>query len=60
MAQQFHNGGKHDGAKTVSIRDTYRYAIVNDPFTGKHRKPQTAIYRQQRKIHWFKRKLGLI
>lgn len=37
MSQQFH-GGQHDGSRTLSIRDTYDYAIVNRPGEGKWKK----------------------
>ena len=36
MAQQFQNGGRHDGSVTISIRSTHRYAVVNEPGKGKH------------------------
>lgn len=36
MAQQFNNGGRHDGSVTISIRDSRRYAVVNKPGEGKH------------------------
>ena len=36
MAQQFSNGGRHDGSVTISIRDSRRYAVVNKPGEGKH------------------------
>ena len=52
MAQQFHNNGAHVGSKTISNRDTYKYAVVNDPFCGKHKKPQTSQYRSRRKLRW--------
>ena len=42
MAQQFHNGGKHGanyaGSVTVSIRDSKRYAVINEPGMGKHKR----------------------
>ena len=60
MSQQFHNGGKHDGPKTISIRDTYDYAVVNPPFEGKHRKPLTREYMLQRRFRWLLRKGGLL
>lgn len=60
MSQQFHNGGKHDGPKTISNRDTYDYAVVNPPFEGKHRKPLTREYLLQRKLTWKLRKEGLV
>lgn len=36
MAQQFQNGGHHDGSVTISNRSTRRYAVVNQPGKGKH------------------------
>lgn len=38
MAQQFHNGGHHDGSVTISKRDSHRYAVINMPYMGKHTK----------------------
>lgn len=42
MAQQFHNGGHHGanyaGSVTVSIRDSKRYAVINEPGMGKHKR----------------------
>ena len=55
MSQQFHNGGHHDGSKTVSIRDSYRYAVVNEPNQGKHKKPQITKYKINRKLRWILR-----
>ena len=56
MSQQFKNGGHHAGSVTVSIRDTYRYAVVNFPGEGKWRKPQDAKSLQKRRDHWKKRR----
>lgn len=36
MAQQFQNGGCHNGSVTISKRTIYRYAVVNAPGKGKH------------------------
>lgn len=44
MAQQFQNGGHHDGSVTISIRSTRKYAVVNEPGKGKH-------YHKPRKHH---------
>ena len=44
MAQQFQNGGHHDGSVTISNRSTRRYAVVNAPGKGKH-------YHKPRKHH---------
>lgn len=55
MAQQFHNGGHHDGSVTISIRDSLGYAVINPPFEGAHTKPQTDKYRKRRKALWRRR-----
>lgn len=52
MAQQMKNSSQHMGSVTITQRDTYRYAVVNPPFTGKHMKPQTPKYKANRKAHW--------
>ena len=52
MAQQMKNSSHHMGSVTITQRDTYRYAVVNPPFTGKHMKPQTPKYKANRKAHW--------
>lgn len=36
-----------------------RYAVVNPPFEGKHRKPQDPASLAKRKAHWKLRKMGL-
>lgn len=58
MAQQFHNGGKHDGSRTISNRDTRAYAVVNTPFCGKHRK--TEAQRAKRHAENIKKRQTLI
>ena len=52
MAQQLLNGSNQHGDVTITVRDTYRYAVVNPPFQGKHRKPQTDAAKARRKAHW--------
>lgn len=56
MAQQRSN---HNGSITISNRDTFRYACVNPPFEGKHRKPQDAESKRKRKAHWAMRNAGI-
>ena len=56
MAQQMVNGSYHSGSVTVTNRMTYRYAVVNPPYSGKHRKPQDEISLKHRKEHWALRK----
>lgn len=51
MSQQFKNGGGHDGSRTVTYRDSYKYAAVNRPGEGVWRKtPEEAQRRHQRNI----------
>ena len=38
MSQQMVNGSHYDGDITVTNRMTHRYAVVNPPEQGKHRK----------------------
>lgn len=40
MSQQMVNGSHYDGGITVTNRMTDRYAVVNPPEQGKHRKTQ--------------------
>ena len=49
MAQQFSNGGRHDGSVTISIRDSRRYAVVNTPGEGKHRVSKYKVERRQKR-----------
>ena len=55
MSQQMKNNSHYDGSVTITVRDTYRYAVVNEPFTGKHAKPQDKASREKRHIHWLLR-----
>lgn len=46
---QMVNGSKYDGSVTICNRVTERYAVVNPPEAGKHRK--TEKQRIRRHIH---------
>ena len=56
MSQQMKNGSHYQGSVTYTYRDTYRYGVVNEPFKGKHRKPQDDKSLAKRKLHWALRK----
>lgn len=56
MAQQLVNGSYRKGDVTFTFRMSDRYAVVNDPFKGKHKKPQTREALVNRKLHWKLRK----
>ena len=60
MSQQMKNGSEHKGDITLTNRDTYRYAVVNPPFEGKHRKPQDEKALEKRKFNWRMRNLALV
>lgn len=36
MSQQMVNGSKYDGSVTITNRMTNRYAVVGEPWNGKH------------------------
>ena len=57
MAQQMKNGSHYDGSTTFTIRDSARYAVVNPPLKGKHKKPQDILSKLNRKGHWRERKI---
>ena len=59
MAQQMVNGSQHVGSVTLTNRMSYRYAVVNPPFSGAHRKPQDEKSLARRKEHWAKRNAAL-
>lgn len=40
MSQQLVNGSHYKGAVTITYRQSDRYAVVNPPEQGKHRKTQ--------------------
>ena len=52
MSQQLVNGSERHSDVTITNRMSYRYAVVNPPFEGKHRKPQDEISLMKRKAHW--------
>lgn len=56
MAQQFHNGGGHDGSRTISIRDSKDYAVVNAPGCGKHAKTAEQAARRHKENQQNRRK----
>ena len=55
MSQQMVNGSFHNGSVTVTHRMTYRYAVVNPPFSGLHLKPQVERHLVERKLRWQRR-----
>ena len=59
MAQQMVNGSHYDGSRTITNRMTARYAVVGEPFNGKHKKPQDPYSLKKRKLHWLLRNAGL-
>lgn len=52
MAQQMVNGSRYEGSKTITNRMSDRYAVVGEPFNGKHKKPQDRVALVRRKVHW--------
>lgn len=56
MAQQMVNGSYYKGSVTITNRMSERYAVVNSPFQGKHKKPQDPESLRRRKAHWKWRK----
>lgn len=55
MAQQLVNGSYRKGDATFTFRMSDRYAVVGEPFNGKHKKPQDVRSRLARKQHWRER-----
>ena len=55
MSQQLVNGSYRKGDVTFTFRQSDRYAVVNESFNGKHKKPQDKISLAKRKLHWMKR-----
>lgn len=51
MAQQMVNNSHYDGSRTITLRQSDRYAVVNPPFSGKHLKPQDERSLVKRKAH---------
>lgn len=56
MAQQMVNGSRYDGSVTITNRMSDRYAVINPPFEGRHKKPQDKKSIEHRKFHWKLRK----
>lgn len=56
MAQQLVNGSYRKGDVTFTFRMSDRYAVVSEPFKGKHKKPQDRKTILLRKLHWKARK----
>lgn len=52
MSQQMVNGSRHDGSRTLTNRMSDRYAVVGEPYKGKHLKPQDPVSKKKRKLHW--------
>ena len=59
MAQQMKNGSYRKSDVTFTFRDSDRYAVVNPPFCGKHKNPQTDKYKKLRKLRWACRHAGI-
>lgn len=59
MSQQMVNGSHYDGSVTITNRQTYRYAVVNPPYSGKHLKPQDKASLARRKDNWEMRRTML-
>lgn len=55
MAQQLVNGSYRKSDVTFTFRMSDRYAVVSEPFQGKHKKPQDVRSRLARKQHWRER-----
>lgn len=55
MAQQLVYGSYRKGDATFTFRMSDRYAVVSEPFKGKHKKPQDVRSRLARKQHWRER-----
>lgn len=52
MSQQMVNGSYYDGSVTITNRMSQRYAVVGEPFNGKHKKPQDPLSLAERKALW--------
>lgn len=55
MAQQMVNGSRYDGSRTLTNRMSDRYAVVGEPYKGKHLKPQDNVSKLKRKQNWEQR-----
>lgn len=52
MARQMVNGSHYEGSKTITNRMSDRYAVVGEPFNGKHKNPQDRVALIRRKVRW--------
>lgn len=59
MAQQLVNGSYRMGDVTYTFPMSDRYAVVGEPLKGKHKKPQDAMSKIRRKLHWKDRNIEL-
>ena len=55
MAQQLVNGSERRSDVTITHRMSDRYAVIGEPFKGKHLKPQDSASKARRKQHWKER-----
>ena len=60
MSQQLVNGSYRKSDVTFTFRMSDRYAVVSDPFCGKHKKPQDVRSRLARKQHWRERNTDMV
>ena len=58
MAQQMINGSYYNESQTITFRMSDRYAVVEEPFHGKHLKPQDVKSKLRRHMHWINRNSG--
>lgn len=56
MAQQMVNGSRYDGSVTFTNRMSDRYAVIGEPFHGKHLKPQDPESLHKRKLRCLAKK----
>lgn len=52
MAQQMVNGSFYRGSVTHTFRESDPYAVVGEPYNGKHKKPQDRESLARRKTNW--------
>ena len=60
MSQQLVNGSYRKSDVTFTFRMSDRYAVVSEPFQGKHKKPQDIRSRLARKEHWRERNMDMV
>lgn len=60
MSQQLVNGSHYKGSVTITNRQTDRYAVVNPPEQGKHRKTEEQRKRRHLINMISRRKMGSI